>query len=70
MIDRRSDTIKSIEYGINTPSLEAFLSLADSLGISPNDLCRTSADDSRELQAGKTWPTPLPTHQPARTTTS
>lgn len=59
-IGKRMDTIKVYEYGITPPSLSAFLSLADSLGISPNDLCRqTPRDDEAEYLEGRTWsPTP------------
>lgn len=55
-IGRKADTIKFYEYGAITPSLEIFLSLCDSLGISPNDLCRTSADDELERLEGRLWP--------------
>lgn len=49
------DTIKAYEYGLILPSLEAFLSLAGSLGISPNDLCRMSSDDNLEYVSAKAW---------------
>lgn len=57
----KADTIKAYEYGTIKPSLDVFLSLADSLGISPTDLCRTSEQDSEmEYLAGKHWPLPPP----------
>lgn len=62
---RRQDTIKAIEYGINQPSLPVFLSLADSLGISPNDLCRTTHDDDLEFRAGMDWTPPPPSDHPS-----
>lgn len=57
-IGRKADTIKFYEYGTITPSLEIFLSLCDSLGISPGDLCRTSSDDGIERMEGRLWPMP------------
>lgn len=64
----KADTIKAYEYGAIKPGLDAFLSLADSLDISPNDLCRTSDDDEMEYLAGKHWPLPPPSPQQTRTT--
>lgn len=52
----KPSTIKAIEGGINSPSLELFLLLAGSLGITPVDLCRTSDDDRAEYQAGRQYP--------------
>lgn len=54
----RQDTIKAYEYGSIKPSLPVFLSLADSLGISPNDLCRMSDDDDLEFLAARHWAPP------------
>lgn len=57
-IGRRQETIKFYEYGTTAPSLEIYLSLCDSLGISPNDLCRTHRDEELERRAGLVWPLP------------
>lgn len=55
------DAVKSVEYGYYVPSLEFVLSAAGSLGISPNDLCRTHLDDDAEFIAGLNWTPPPPT---------
>lgn len=52
---RGQDAIKAYEYGITPPSLVTFLSLADSLGISPNDLCQRSSNPEDELFEGRHW---------------
>lgn len=51
----KPDTVKMYEYGKILPSLPVFLLLADLLGISPNELCRTSQDNKREYLEAKAW---------------
>lgn len=53
-----ADTIKSVEYAINKPSLNLFLSAAASLGISTQDLLRRTDDDEAEYRAGLEWSPP------------
>lgn len=62
-VEKSADTIKAYEWGVIKPSTDALLSLAGSLGISPDDLCRASetdtpADPTFEYLAGRTWPDP------------
>jgi hypothetical protein len=55
-------TIKAYEYGLSEPSMHAFLSLTDSLGISPTDLCRVRPDDDEaEYLRALHWSPPPPT---------
>lgn len=60
MVGRRTDAMKGYEYGTISPSLPIFFALADSLGISPNDLCRQSDNDDLEHWAGRNYPNPPP----------
>lgn len=57
-----ANTIKAYEYGLTEPSLHAYLSLIDSLGISPADLCRVRDDDDEaEYLRARYWSPPPPT---------
>lgn len=47
--------VKQIETGVSQPSLSTFLSVADCMGISLDDLVQYSDDDWEEYQAGKNW---------------
>ena len=53
------NAIKLFEYGRTDPRMTVFLSLCDSLGISPNDLCRKGREnDEQEYEAGLNWSPP------------
>lgn len=58
-VGRGQDAIKVYEYGIKMPSLSVFLLLADSLGISPNDLCQRSSNPQEELLEARHWHPPV-----------
>jgi len=52
--------IKQWEYGLHPPRMKIFLRLCDSLGISPNDLCRQGPDDGAEYDRARNWSPPPP----------